>query len=649
MKIGVCYYPEQWDQNQWSVDAQNMAACGIRVVRIAEFAWATLEPEPGNFDWTWLDMVMDLFHRHEIGVILGTPTATPPKWLIDLHPDILAFDENGHPRRFGSRRHYCFSSPIYHRESARIVTLMAQRYADHPALIGWQTDNEYGCHDTVRSYSANAAAAFRSWLREKYADIAALNRAWGTCFWSQTYRHFDEIDLPMQTVTEANPAHRLDFYRFSSDQVVAYNRLQTDILKKQTPYADVYHNFMGHFLDFDHFDLGKDIDVAVWDSYPLGFLDQEAYDAEAKRLFMRQGHPDFAGLHHDLYRACADGRWGVMEQQPGPVNWAPNNPAPLPGMVRLWGHEARAHGAELFSVFRWRQAPFAQENLHAGMRCVNDCPAPAYGEVETLARDVKEHPVSGAHSTPTSKAKIALVFSYETAWMSQIKPQGTQWDYFFLVFNWYRAVRQLGQDVDIVPPGRDLTGYKLVLVPSLMQVSKDAAHAFEACEGELVFGPRTDSFTENMQIPSGLGFSSLSSLLPITIVRAESFPKFYVETARFDGKPVMIGGWLDHIETALLPQIVSDAGNALYFHEGRTHYVAGIPDTAFLDSLITKCLERAGLVIRRHVAGARTRSIGDYQYTFNYGPSPISLEADNMLSAGRTLSAGGVGLTRNHP
>ncbi|MEO0851380.1 MAG: beta-galactosidase, partial [Pseudomonadota bacterium] len=183
MKIGVCYYPEHWDRSQWPVDAQTMAACGIRVVRLAEFAWAALEPEPGQYDWAWLDDVMDLFHQHEIDVILGTPTATPPKWLIDQHPEILSHDEDGHPRRFGSRRHYCFSSPVYREETARIVAEMARRYGAHPALTGWQTDNEYGCHDTVRSYSPAAQTAFRDWLRARYDDIASLNTAWGTRFW----------------------------------------------------------------------------------------------------------------------------------------------------------------------------------------------------------------------------------------------------------------------------------------------------------------------------------------------------------------------------------------------------------------------------------------------------------------------------------
>ena len=455
MKLGVCYYPEHWPEAMWADDARQMAEIGIDIVRIGEFSWALLEPKPGRYQWEWLDRALETLVTAGLRVILGTPTATPPKWLIDAHPDILAWDETSRPRNFGSRRHYCFSSTIYHEETRRIVTAMAERYGNHDAVTGWQTDNEYGCHSTVRSYSPDAQEAFRNWLAARYGTVDKLNSAWGTVFWSQCYRTFDEVDLPNLTVTEANPSHQLDFYRFSSDQVARYNRLQTDIIRRLSPGRDIYHNFMGHFYEFDHFDVGADLDVAVWDSYPLGFLDQEAYRDDEKRDFMRQGHPDFAGFHHDLYRACSRGRWGVMEQQPGPVNWAPNNPAPLPGMVRLWGLETMAHGGELYTVFRWRQAPFAQENLHAGVKRCDNSPAPAFEDIKRLAQDCE---IIGTDEKDfQGPADVALIFSYETVWMSEIKPQGTAWNYPMMALDWYGAARRQGLNVDVVAPGTDLS------------------------------------------------------------------------------------------------------------------------------------------------------------------------------------------------
>ncbi|MEM1134007.1 MAG: beta-galactosidase, partial [Pseudomonadota bacterium] len=321
MALGICYYPEHWPEDMWATDFARMKALGIQQVRIGEFAWSRIEPEPGRFDWGWLDRVMDLAHNHGLRIILGTPTATPLKWLIDDVPDILAHNRHGQPRRFGSRRHYCFSSENYRAQSRRITRALAERYAQHPALIMWQTDNEYGCHSTVLSYSPMAAKAFRGWLAERYGSVEALNAAWGNVFWSMEYRSFAEIDLPNATVTEPNPSHVMDFRRFSSDQVRSFNAEQCAILRQYAPDIPVSHNYMGHFTDFDHHAVGRHLDMATWDSYPLGFLDQQAvYSAEDKARYRRRGHPDFAAFHHDLYRGCAP-KWGVMEQQPGPVNW----------------------------------------------------------------------------------------------------------------------------------------------------------------------------------------------------------------------------------------------------------------------------------------------------------------------------------------
>ena len=317
----------------WPDDASRMAALGLTYVRIGEFAWSRIEPDPGRYEWQWLDRVVETLAKAGLKIIMGTPTATPPKWLIDTHPDILACDDHGNPRTFGSRRHYSFSSKTYLRESARIVEAMASRYGAHPSVVMWQTDNEYGCHDTVESNDPDAVAAFRDWLEHRYETIDALNYAWGCVFWSQEYRRFDEIDPPLATVTEPNPSHVLDWRRFSSDQVAVFNKMQVEIIRAHAAGKDITHNFMGHFTEFDHYPVGAQIDISTWDSYPLGFLEMAWWDPKTKVKFARTGHPDFAAFHHDLYRGMSAARWGVMEQQPGPVNWATYNPAPLRGMV----------------------------------------------------------------------------------------------------------------------------------------------------------------------------------------------------------------------------------------------------------------------------------------------------------------------------
>ena len=201
--IGVCYYPEHWPVEWWEEDARRMAEVGIQYVRIGEFAWSRLEPTPGELTFDWLVQSMDTLGRHGLKVIVGTPTATPPRWMIDKHPDMLAVDKQGRPRGFGSRRHYDFSHQGYREECARITRLLIEKVGHHPALAGWQTDNEYGCHDTVLSYSEAARQGFRRWLAERYGTVEALNEAWGGVFWSMDYNRFDQVDLPNLTVTAA--------------------------------------------------------------------------------------------------------------------------------------------------------------------------------------------------------------------------------------------------------------------------------------------------------------------------------------------------------------------------------------------------------------------------------------------------------------
>ncbi|MFT5655008.1 MAG: beta-galactosidase, partial [Arenicella sp.] len=185
--LGSCYYPEHWPQSQWASDAQRMVTAGLSIVRIGEFAWSRLEPQPGQLKWQWLDQAIEVLGSAGLQIVLGTPTATPPRWMLDKHPDMLATDCDGHPRKFGSRRHYCFSHSAYRQESVRIAGQMAQRYAKSEYVSAWQIDNEYGCHDTVVSYSAAALIEFRKWLAQRYASIEALNDAWGNVFWSMEY------------------------------------------------------------------------------------------------------------------------------------------------------------------------------------------------------------------------------------------------------------------------------------------------------------------------------------------------------------------------------------------------------------------------------------------------------------------------------
>lgn len=635
-ELGVCYYPEHWKRAQWESDAALMREVGISFVRIGEFAWSKLEPDPGRYEFGWLEDAVDVLHEHELKVVLGTPTATPPKWLVDQMPDMLAVDVEGRLRKFGSRRHYCFSHNGYQLECDRIVGELARRFGDHPGIAAWQTDNEYGCHDTVESYSTAALDAFRLWLRSKYKEVSRLNEAWGNVFWSMEYRSFDEVDLPNLTVTEASPSHRLDFQRFSSDQVVHFNKRQCDIIRQHSPGRPILHNYMGSFTAFDHYKLTEDLDAASWDSYPLGFLDRDSSDEEHKLRYLRVGDPDMQAFHHDLYRACGRGRWWVMEQQPGPVNWAPWNPAPAPGAVRLWAYEAFAAGAEVVSYFRWRQAPFAQEQMHEALLLPNS----EKNEAWHVVKQVSEELASFGGDVLTKRSDVALIFDYESEWAWQIQPQGKDFSYLNLVMAHYRALRRLGLSVDVVPPTPEaVSGRKLVVMPALFAPSDDLVDVLEQEKPVVVIGPRAGSKTTNFTIPDALPPGNLRRLIDIKIRRVESLRPGVSINAAGANNGAQFNSWREFVvpgEGANIG-VTSGDGHPMVISQDKTIYVAGWANPQLLDTVMATAALTADLEIHELHRDIRVRDNGPWRYVLNYGPDAVDI---SLLVGRRDLVLG---------
>ncbi|MEP1231216.1 MAG: beta-galactosidase [Litorimonas sp.] len=642
-QTGVCYYPEHWPEDMWAKDAADMAELGLSWVRIGEFAWSRLEPVRGDYDFDWLDRAIKVLGAAGLKVILGTPTATPPRWMLGAYPDMIAVDEEGHTRGFGSRRHYCFSYQPYLEECRKITEKLAQRYGKNSHIAAWQIDNEYGCHDTVLSYSNAAKLEFRVWLSQKYQDIDALNKARGNVFWSMEYAGFDDIDLPNQTVTEPNPSHVMDFRRFSSDQVGIFNRVQTQILRGHTD-APLIHNYMGRVTEFDHFDVGADLDIAGWDSYPMGFLeDRSDKEASWQREFMRQGDPDFQAFHHDLYSAVGRGRWWVMEQQPGPVNWAPYNPVPLPGMVRLWSWEAAAHGAEVVSYFRWRQVPFGQEQMHAGLQNPDGSPAAAWNEIAQFTDEIMQLDWDVA-AQKSDTASVAIVFDYASCWAWDTQPQGQDFQYFRLILELYSALRKLGQNVDILPPNTsDFGTAKLVLIPGLFTWNDPIKSAMKSTQARVIIGPRSGSKTPNFHIPKTLP----PDLEPLGVKITA------VESLRPDASSELEGGgafhiWQEFIEIgqgAKTERFRTD-GQAAFIRSGNLFYLAGWPDAQAAKDILSNQLTQLGLEIEVLSEGLRRRDIGQYKVYVNYGPHANTIPSHKSTAdqSRHEIAAAGVGV-----
>ena len=619
---GVCYYPEHWPKELWHKDAAAMVAAGISWVRIAEFSWILMEPEEGVYDFSWLDEAVDILGRAGLKIIMCTPTATPPKWLVDKMPDMLAIDEDGLVRGYGSRRHYSFSHQGYLAECARITKVVAARYGDNPYVQAWQTDNEYGCHDTAISWCGAAHVRFRQWLAERYQSIDALNEAWGTLFWSMRYRNFDEIELPNLTVTEANPSHQLDFRRFATDEVARFDKVQTEIIRAHSPNRPISHNFMGDFNQFDARVVAKNLDIATWDSYPLGFLQNMQKIARRDEVLeaacLRVGDPDFQAFHHDLYRGMA--RLWIMEQQPGPVNWAAYNPIPLSGAVRLWSWEAFAHDAEVVSYFRWRQAPFAQEQMHAGLMLRNNQPAPGMAEAMQVNQELSDITLD-----KTEPSKIALIHDYQADWMSELDGQTEDFYYLRLILDIYRAVRQNGGSLDVVGVDDELAGYDLILLPSLLCVSDELLARIIASGARVLAGPRTGLKTQDFQLPETLTTSTLSQITGFTTQRIDALPARLPHHANWRDVKGMVSIWREEGAVTGQAEGHCDDGLPLLTHGNQGSYLCAWPDEGLLKAIIGDAMQKAGIVCHDMPAYLRVRQRGGQLIFTHYGPEQVTI------------------------
>lgn len=360
--LGVCYYPEHWNKSLWAQDMDRMLAAGLKTVRIAEFAWNLIEPEEGKFTYDFFDGFLALALEKGMQVIFCTPTATPPAWLTDRYPEALNADREGHLIHHGSRRHYNYNSPVYQQFCRRIVEKSASRYGQHPAIVGWQLDNEFNCENS-EFYSESDTAAFRVFLQEKYKTLEALNEAWGTVFWNQTYTEWNQVYVPRKTNTgSVNPHLQLDYYRFISDSVCRFAGQQAEIIRKYCK-KDDFITTNGIFGNIDYQRLKREsLDMLMYDSYPDFAYCLDDY-RENDLMKDRKWSRNLAEI-----RAVSPG-FGVMEQQSGANGWNTRMeaPAPRPGQLALWTFQSIAHGADYISYFRWRTCCFGTEMYWHGI------------------------------------------------------------------------------------------------------------------------------------------------------------------------------------------------------------------------------------------------------------------------------------------
>ena len=413
ISLGACYYPEHWDRALWRDDLRRMKVNGLFTVRVAEFCWTMFEPAEGTFSFDFFDGFLDLAEAEGMRVIFCTPTATPPAWLTEKYPEVLNCRVDGVPYRHGMRRHYNYNAPVYRRLCARIVEQLAAHYAHRPCIVGWQIDNELNCEADV-FYSDSDSVAFREFLEAKYGTLDALNAAWGTVVWSQTYTDWSEIYVPRLTIhNSTNPHQVLDFYRFVSDSCVGFARMQADIIRKYKKPGDfITTNGMFGHLD-NHRLTGEALDVYSYDSYP-NFAFCLCEDPKGSRdLNDRKWSRHLA----EVRSVCP--HFAIMEQQAGANGWNTRMeaPAPKPGQLMLWAMQSIAHGADFVSFFRWRTATMGTEIYWHGILDYDNRDNRKLREVrKVFDRVQKLQAVAGSAYV----AEIGLLRDYDNQWDADV-------------------------------------------------------------------------------------------------------------------------------------------------------------------------------------------------------------------------------------
>ena len=583
--LGAAWYPEQWPESRWEKDLSLMEAAHIDVVRVGEFAWSTMEPSEGQYEFGWLERAIALAAKHHICVVLGTPTAAPPAWLTTKYPETLRWDENGVRDQHGNRQQFSFTDPKYRQLAHDIAEQLAIHFGHNPNVVGWQLDNEYA----APSFDPSAKQQFHEWLQKKYGTIAGLNQHWATAYWSQTYDNFDEI--PVREDGE-NPALLLEWKRFVSDTWKSYSENQISAIRSHADSRQfITTNTMGWFDGFDEYTVHSVLDIAAWDDY----IPTDNYDYIAN------------GAAHDLTRGYKQKNFWVMETEPAFVNWRKTNTPLLKGQVRDLAWLAIGHGAEAVEYWQWRSAPNGQEEYHGVLLGADGTPVPVYDEIKKTGEEFAKAGAALAGTSP--HAEVALVNDYPSRWAIDFQRHSADFEPIGEMLAFYRPLREQSQAVDMISIDAPLDGYKVVELPGLNVISQpiaDRLMTYVRNGGHLLLGPRSAMKDEyNALQPERqpgpltdfLGgrvdqFYALDYKVPVTGDLGSGTADIWAEQLSVQSPDTKViatygksNGWLDGQPAVITRQV----------GKGRITYVGAWLDDALLNDLTTGLLEEAAV------------------------------------------------------
>ena len=616
-----------------------------------------MEPAEGNFQFSWLDRVLDLLHARGIQAVLGTPTSTPPAWLHARHPEIYPADQRKYRLGFGTREQRCLNNPAMRDHGRRIVEEMAKHYAENPAVVGWQTDNEFAAN---LCYCPVCAEKFRVWLREKYGSLDAVNAAWGTSFWSQEYSDWSQIPLPWQVKCGDfhNPSLQIEFRRFQSQATVEFQREQVAIIRKCAPRHVITHNLMGLHNSMDYYDLGRDLDFVSWDNYPITPW---------------WSGPSGAALAADVMRGIKQRNVWVMEQQNGITGWNVMGRRPSAEWLRCAAWQTIAHGADVVVFFRWRTACHGTEQYWHGTLNHDGRPRRRYREMAALGLELRE--LSEALNGTIPRGEVAIVNSYDQHFALDIQPQAEGLRIWDQVARYYSALKKNGLNVDIVPLTVDLNRYRLVIAPSWhILTDEDAARFTEYVRegGTLILNARTGvkdcvNACRTDPLPS-----LLRDVVGIEVDDYDPLGKDENKIRTVKGKEYTVSVWAD---TLLLKgaEGVAHYADSIYtgepaitrhkFGSGTAYYFGTFGEPALYDDLLAQILDESGITGRMPLpegvdANWRERDDERYLFLLNFNDSARTVTLPKGLTPllGNSVSgdsvmlpAYGVGIYRSSP
>ena len=654
--FGGDYNPEQWPEEVWLDDARLMREAGVNLVSLGVFAWGNLERADGEFDFDWLERSMDILHDHGVAVNLATPTAAPPAWLIQAHPEVMTVNADGVRTGQGGRLGWAPSSATFRRYALRMVDRLARAFADHPALAMWHVSNELG-NENIYDFGPETAEAFRAWLRVRYGQVEALNEAWVTAFWGHTVADFAQVEPPRTARTHHNPGLLLDWDRFTSDALLGHLIAERDVLRAITPAIPITTNFMimrtGNVQDYARW--AEEVDVVSNDHYTI--------------VSDPHSHEELA-FSADRTRGVAGGApWMLMEHSTSAVNWQHPNAAKVPGELIRNSISHVAHGADAVCFFQWRQSVGGAEQFHSGMIPHAGVDSKTFSDVGRLGRILRRiGEVAGSRVRP---GDVALLWDQEAVWAygSTRKPSNAL-TFHDVPLALHRAFSRRHIGVDIIPSVSDLTGYSVVVVPNLFLARAELAErlqSFVSAGGHVLVTYLSGIVDERDQVVLGGYPGVFRDLLGVRV--DELYPLPAGEEVRVEGlphSPLTARDWSEHVETTTAVAIARYADGPLHdapaitrrrVGDGTATYVSTRLDDLGMQSLADDLIRVSDL--QPLVAEAppfveltvRETEAASYAFLINHGTveAQVELDGTDLVTGGEfgcNLPAGDVAIVR---